>query len=148
MKGTVTFSHVRFEDVYLAFSPMFLMHHTEIIGERHPFDLDVNEYIEHERMGAIKMFAAYRDGIAVGYAVFILRTHLHARESLEATQDAIYILPTHRGFGVSFIKYCDAELKKLGVKRVYHAIRPSFDFTNLLLRIGYDVEEVVFSKDL
>lgn len=143
----IVFRRIQFSREYIKLSDIFVRHYNDIIGDGR-FRLDLSQYLSQEESGHHYMFGAYRGESCLGYASFFIADRHHHNEGKYAFQDAIYILPEHRGFGLKFIKYCEKELKESGVNVIFQYVRPSFDFSNLLTRMGYGVEEVCFSKRL
>lgn len=84
----------------------------------------------------------------VGYAAFFMYYHAHHKTRLSAKQDVIFIRKDHRGRGVSFIKYCDKILKKIGVEQVLHSVPEIKDWSLVLKRLGYSKLETIYSKEL
>jgi len=102
-------------------------------------------YCEH---GLLKCFTARLDQKLIGYCFFIIGRDLHYRKSIRADQDIIYIDKSHRGFGSSFIDWCDVQLKGLGVQVVEHHCKVFADWGALLERKGYKKMNITYSKRL
>ena len=84
----------------------------------------------------------------VGYAFFVVQKHPHYDNSLQAQQDLLFLLPEARWglTGLSFMKFCDEELKKEGVQVIYHYSSHHRDIGPLLQRIGYEPIQTIYGK--
>lgn len=130
--------------------PLIEKHYSEIARYPDiPLDPDFHHYKQLERIGVLRVFTTRTDlGSLIGYGVFILRSHPHQKTTLQAFQDLLFIDPDHRGFGVSFIGWIDHQLKAEGVQVTFHTVTERFDFSSLLLRMGYELTEKTFSRRL
>lgn len=114
-----------------------------------PLDPDYDQYLLMQKVGMLRCFSAREgDGKLVGYAVFIVQKNAHYKNCLYAKEDILYIDSDRRGTGLFFVRYCDEELKKLGVQIVSHHIKLSHDWSSAAERIGYDKQEMVVTKRL
>ena len=107
---------------------------------------------DYEQYLKSKMVKSYSvrdgDGKLVGYSVYVLKSHPHYKNSLWAVQDIIYIDPARRGYGMFLIKWCDEQLKLLGVQVVSHHVKVSNDWSKALIRMGYDFQDKILTKRL
>ena len=116
-----------------------------------PLNPNHEKYLHIEANGNLKVFIARDENEnLLGYAVFFLNHNLHYMGSFQAVQDIIFIDPEKRGFGRTFIKYCDEELKKLGVQVVYHHVKnkKELNFSPMLERDGYELIDLIYGKRL
>lgn len=113
-----------------------------------PLDPDYDEYARLERAGAVHVSVARHQGQFVGYAVVILRRHLHYRESLTAIYDLYYMRPTFRqGWaGIGLFKHVERNMRARGVQRILLATKVAHDYSKIFKRLGYDECERAFSK--
>jgi hypothetical protein len=109
---------------------------------------DVELYRKLEESGALRVYTMRKDGELTGYAVFMVKTNLHYRQSLQAQQDILYVDPGERLAGAFFIMYCDEQLRAEGVQAVYHHVKMAIDFGPLLARLGYTPIETIWCKRL
>lgn len=127
--------------------PLLELHWKEVA----PFDdirldPDMALYARMEEIGTLRVFTARADsGELTGYATYFVHPHLHAK-FLCANQDSIFISPKRRGFGMSFIRWCDDELRKEGVGIVYVHTKTRHDFGPMLIRSGYAESERVYQR--
>lgn len=138
------FSLEKGEEIFDELEPLGRAHYGEmkerllrdgmVIGDWSP---RAEEYIASERKGNLKVFIVRHEGKAVGYSNMYVTNDMHNGE-LICTEDAIYILPEHRGgVGVAFMKTILHYMKNIGVKRVM--ITPVTDLRAepLWARIGF-----------
>ena len=130
--------------------PLLEKHWEEIAHYKDiPLDPDYELYLKMQSMGMIRAYSM-RDGDAklVGYAVYVVRPNLHYKKCLTATEDIIFVDPNKRGYGMFLIKWCDEELKKIGVDMVLHHVKLAYDFSKALERIGYEKQDIILTRRL
>ena len=111
-------------------------------------DLDEDLYLELFDGGVFAPFTMRKDGELVGYCGFFLFMHNHHKTSLQAKQDVLFIHKDHRGYGRSFIKFCDEKLKDIGVEFVHQCVSSHFDWSLVLEKIGYKKLETIYTRNL
>lgn len=126
------------------------MHYNEISHYKDiKLEPDLEAYIALEKQGVLRVFTARaNNGTLIGYAVYFIRRNLHYKSSLQAVQDILFLMPTHRGSGGRLIRYCDEELKKENIQVVYHHIKAAHNFGPLLERLGYQLVDLIYAKRL
>lgn len=149
MTSTLTFQKERIQDIYDEMLPIFIAHYHEIAHYKDiKLEPNVAEYFKMEDTGFVYAYTARDGGELIGYSVFFVKYNLHYKSSLQAWQDIIYISKERRGFGKDFIKWCDEELRKLGVQVVYHHIKFDHDWSLVLEKMGYEKQDMLLSKRL
>lgn len=112
---------------------------------------DFDKYKMLDESGGLRVYTA-RDEFhqLVGYAVFFVAHNPHYRDSLQATQDVIYIEKSQRGAGIGlkFIDWCDGELRKDGCQVVYHHVKQKHNFGPLLESLNYKLVDLIFARRL
>lgn len=147
--NTLTYQCERLQDIYDEMLPIFIEHYKEISHYKDiKLEPNVAEYFKFEDLGVLKTFTAREDAELIGYSVFLIRPNLHYKSSLQAHNDIIYISKDRRGFGKDFIRWCDEELKKMGAQVVYHHVKFAHDWSAVLLRMGYEKQDILMSKRL
>jgi len=113
-------------------------------------DVDWARYGELDAAGKLATFIVRRNGVMVGYAAFIVQTHIHYREALVAANSAVYVVPEARVGRVvlKLLRYAEIGLKAQGVKKVYYHVKRERDFGRLLEHLGYQDAERLFAKVL
>lgn len=136
--------------------PLFEAHWREIATHQDiPLAVDTAAYHVAAVAGCLRVYTARQnDGYEnqlIGYAVYFVRNHPHYRDSLQASQDVLFIHPAHRrgSTGTRLIKYADAQLRALGVQVVHQHVKLDHPALGVLLeRQGYTAVEKIYSKRL
>lgn len=113
-------------------------------------NIDWTRYCELDATGKLATFVAKREGVIVGYAVFIVQTHIHYRDALVAANSAVYAAPEVRAGRVvlKLLRYAELGLQAQGVQKIYYHVKRSKDFGRLLDHLGYDDVERLYAKVL
>ena len=106
---------------------------------------EFSKYEQLERTGLLRTYTARREEVMVGYAVFFFAPHLHFKRTIFATCDILYISPAHRGFGLSFLRWCVDQLKCDGASVVYFFVNKSFDYGPILRRLKFDHTDNIYT---
>ena len=120
---------------------------------------DWPSYQMYERQGMFRAVGAFHQGKLVGYSAWMVQPMLRFKGRLWALNDTTYLLPAYRrgSAGVRLVKAALALLKEAGVERVLHgdkvrANSPSgktrASFGDILLRLGFSLDEKVYAKTL
>lgn len=145
----ITFKKERLQDIWDEILPILREHYLEIAHYKDiRFEPNVAEYFRLEDIGIIKVFTAREKEELIGYNIFFVRHNLHYKSSLQALNDVIYIKKEKRGFGKIFIKWCDHELKKLGVQAVYHHVKSEHNWGKILEIMDYKLIDLIYGKRL
>jgi hypothetical protein len=112
--------------------------------------VDWARYCELDAAGKLATFVARRDGALVGYAVFIVQTHIHYADALVAANSAVYMVPEARAGRVvlKLLRYSEIGLKAQGVRKVYYHVKREKDFGRLLEHLGYRDLERMYARCL
>lgn len=137
-------------DLFQEALPLLVEHWQEISHNKDiPLDPDLDAYLRVAESGSLRVFTVRRGGALIGYAVFIVRRNLHYKTSLQAVQDVLFIRKSERGgTGIRFIKFCDNMLRSEGVQVVYQHVKAAHNFGPLLVRLGYECVEEIYSHRL
>ena len=135
--------------------PLWKAHYDEIAHFKDiPLDPDLEVYKAIAKAGNLRIFTARQwvvNGIAlVGYQVFFLKANPHYKTSLQAVQDILFMDESVRKglTGYRFVRYCDGKLKDDGIQVVYQHVKSRHDFGHLLERLGYELQDVIYSRRL
>ena len=109
-------------------------------------DINVDFYIEAERVGVVEIFTA-RDpaGALVGYAVFAHSKHLHYGIRI-ASQDVLYMARPWRRHSLEFMRWTDEQLFARGVERIFRASTSRAPYGIVLERMGYERDAVLYVR--
>jgi hypothetical protein len=128
--------------------PMLKKHYDEIaLYKDIALSPDLMVYENSERMDMLRIFTARYEGRLVGYQCFFVFNHSHY--SVKSAQlDAVFIEPEIRQgmTGYIFLKWCDSHLEDDGIKLIYQSISKDKNFGPLLERMGYQFQDVMYSR--
>jgi hypothetical protein len=110
--------------------------------------IDWDRYRELDAAGKLATFIAKKGYHIVGYAVFVVQTHIHYADALVAANSAVYVAPEARAGRVvlNLLRFAELGLHAQGVRKVYYHVKREKDFGRLLERIGYQDSERMFAK--
>lgn len=111
-------------------------------------NIDWTRYCELDAAGKLATFVAKREQVIVGYAVFIVQTHIHYQDALVAANSAVYAAPEVRAGRVvlKLLRYAELGLQAQGVQKIYYHVKRSKDFGRLLDHLGYEDVERLYAK--
>jgi hypothetical protein len=119
--GSVTFHVERFADLVPELHPLHEQHWKETEKHRHglALDLDYAAMEADDRAGRMLQFTARADGKLVGNSRIYIGRSRHTN-TLFASEDTLYLLPSHRGgrTAIRFIQYGERCLESLGVREI------------------------------
>lgn len=115
-----------------------------------PLDVDWDGMFYHESRGGLLSFALRLDGAMIGYAIFLLTPTLHAKSTVHAISDVIFIAKEYRQglVGLKFIEYCEAYCKQCGAKVSHLVMKADPRLVRILERTGHRIFEVTYMKVL
>lgn len=116
-----------------------------------PLKPDYNGYIQLEEKGRALCYTARVGHELIGYAVYIVCTHLHYSTSLQAYGDLVYVAPEWRRGRVAnnMLDVAEDELKQVGVDVLTYHVKLDHPVLGVLLkRRGHRAIETIFSKRL
>lgn len=141
-----------YADVIGEIKPLLEMHWQEIATYRDhiPLDPDYARYQAAEAAGNLLILTARHRGVLVGYSIFFMLAHPHYKSTLFAMNDIIFLHPDLRGgmLGPRLIKASEEEVRSRGAMKISWHIKPSHDFSPLLKRMGYALDEINMAKIL
>ena len=115
-----------------------------------PLDVDWDGMFYHESRGSLLSFALRIETKMIGYAIFLLAPTLHAKSTVHAISDVIFIAKDYRQglVGLKFIDYCEAYAKQKGAKVVHLIMKTDPRLARILERTGHRIFEVTYMKVL
>ncbi len=111
---------------------------------------DIERYREFEEKGSLVSLALY-DGLSiVGYSVTIINKALHYSDLVCAQNDVLYLDPKYRHgmWGVRLIKRTEQAARKRGAGMIFFHGKENTAFSALMPRLGYGVQDIIFSREL
>lgn len=122
-------------------------HQTEV---KHEDDVNVDwlSYQVLQKSSAFYFYTARLSGELIGYMGYLVTNNLHYRDKICAICDLIYVRPEHRGkmCAIKLMKFAEEELSELGVSEVGQSVKIVHDFSPILIRQGYHLEERYYTK--
>jgi hypothetical protein len=131
--------------------PLLELHYQELTLNKERVKLDPmwERYATLEMAGAFVVYTARSEGKLIGYSAFFINVHMHYADLKVAINDVLFLHPDYRTgrTGIGLIRFCERELLKWSGphKIVWHA-KTSNDLADILIRMGYSVEETVLAK--
>lgn len=134
---------------------LLMAHREELTTHKHIMALkpDVARYKQLEDAGALVTLVLYDDDVIVGYSVTILTHALHYEDLAMAVNDLIFVRRDLRKGRWGFKLIAETERiakERLGGRPVlitFHG-KPDTPFAGIMPRLGYAVQDIIFSKEL
>jgi GNAT superfamily N-acetyltransferase len=131
---------------------LFAQHWDEIARNKDVMVLKPDEaaYRRMEEAGSLLILAAVKAGRIVGYSVNFIVRHPHYADLMVCQNDLLFIDQAHRegGAGIRLMRRTEQEGKKRGCRLMLWHAKESTPLAAMLPRMGYGVQDVVFSKQL
>ncbi len=148
----MNFQHETLFDVIEEVQPLLERHFAELARNQDRITLnpDWARYAATEQNKALLVFTARDKGELVGYAAFIVGSHLHYRDLTVASNDVLWLAPAHRvgRTGVRLIRFCEQMLTEQLPPHhciAWHA-KENTALASMLGRMGYGVQDILFTK--
>lgn len=128
-------------------------HYDELTMNKERVKLDpwFDEYLRLEASKQFFTVTARDNGELIGYSSFIVKPHLHYRTITVATSDVMFLKKEYRTSstaGLKLIKQSIEMIKSMGINKIVFRIKDSNDFSPILLRYGFHLEDRIYSKFL
>lgn len=130
------------------------MHADELATHRHIMTVspDWAKYEAMEQANMVMGLFAYDDAVGrlAGYSVTFVCNHLHYSDLLYAQNDVLYVHPHYRKsrVGLDLIARTEDLARARGVRFMLWHAKPDTALDKLLPRLGYDVQDVIYSKEI
>lgn len=148
----IAFARERVRDLWDELLPLMAAHLAErdTAGDLPPLDVDQVQYEVLDALGKHRAFTARADGELVGYASFVVSSHLHHRTDVRAVHDALYVKPDYRGGmgGAALIAYADRMLRAEGIGTVHQVAAAGSPLGRALECLGHRPYETTYVKRL
>ena len=130
------------------FLPLVVDHCKEI-GQEAP-DLNQEVLLMLEESGQLRCYTVRDEGVAVGYAIYLLEMNVMQQTRLIAKDVGLFLEKSHRGgiTAVRLLKFAEVSMMGEGVAEVFQSIPADSPVGDLLLRLGYHRIEEVYTKTL
>lgn len=153
MRDGITIALERISDsIESEFWPLLVMHREELSTNKRLMVLspDVDRYRALEESGVLFTLVMRKDGKAIGYSVNFLSHHLHYSELTYAHNDVLFLHPDYRSgeLGRALIMLTEETAKGMGAQMLVWHAKKDTALERILPRIGYGVQDILFSKEL
>ena len=114
-------------------------------------DVDWDLFKLYEKNNRLVTIVARDNGEIAGYAVFIIQNHFHAKKTICAHNDALFLRKESRKGRAGFLLIKESKniLEKLYPKiLIMWHVKPHVDFGNFLLKIGYKKHETIYALNV
>lgn len=129
--------------------PLIKQHYDEIALNKDVIKLnpDWEGYARLDRVNALRVYTARKDGKLMGYFVVIVSKSLHYRDHLFASNDLIFLAKSaRRGLtGIKLIKFAIESLESEGISKLHVNTKAHQPFDAILERLGFEEIERVYS---
>jgi GNAT superfamily N-acetyltransferase len=132
--------------------PLINQHWDEIALNKQSIKLnpDWDEYERLSKNGSLRIFTARDGGELVGYFVLIVNRSLHYKDHLFAVNDILFMRQDHRkgSTALKLLRFAEKALRNDGVSLVMVNTKVHQPFDPLMERLGYNLIERIYSKNL
>ena len=132
--------------------PLLQAHRDELATAKHLMEVAPNleAYRVLEQGGALLALVAYLEDEIAGYSVSFIGPHLHYSGLRYAHNDALYVAPAHRGgrLGLKLMRETEWRARERGARMMMWHAKPDTALEKILPRMGYAVQDVIFSKEM
>ena len=111
---------------------------------------DWRAYAELDRINALRIYTARKEGKLMGYFVILVSRSLHYKDHLFANNDIVFLRKSaRRGLtGLKLVKFAVESLQAEGVTKLHVNTKTHQPFDPIMERLGFEEIETVFSKVL
>ena len=108
------------------------------------------KYRAAEEQGTIFILAAWQDDVLIGYSVNFVTNHLHYADMKLCSNDLLFVKKEYRQgrAGMKLMKDTEAKAKSLGCQLMLWHAKESTPLADILPRMKYRVQDIIFSKEL
>jgi len=138
--------------------PLLQSHRDELATAKHLMEVapNVEAYRALEQCGALLALVAYLgaadagEPAIAGYSINFIGPHLHYSGLRYAHNDALFVAPEHRGgrLGHTLMRETERRAKEKGAAMMMWHAKPHTALEVMLPRMGYAVQDVIFSKEI
>jgi hypothetical protein len=133
-------------------APMLQAHWQEVALHKGLMVLkpDIEAYREMEAKGQLVSLGAFLGEQPIGYSINLLHKHLHYADLTVAQNDLLFVIPEHRKglAGHLLIRWTERTVRAHGARLMLWHAKPGTALESLMPRLGYGVQDTLFSKPL
>jgi len=129
-------------------SLLLIDHWNEANDDMDEIDVDWPMYQSLQKQGSYYLFTIRAESELIGYAGYMIIPSLQCRKRLQAVGDMIYVKPEYRGkmLAIKLMKFAENKMKEVGANAISQSIKAHHDFSAMMRRLGYKLEEYYFTK--
>jgi GNAT superfamily N-acetyltransferase len=131
---------------------LFQEHYEEIARNKEIMVLKPNwpQYYAVEKAGALFIHVATQDDEVIGYSINFVANHFHYADLKYCQNDVLFIKKEFRGgrLGLRLMKATEKHAKSLGCKLMLWHCKPNTPLNEILPRLNYGVQDVIYSKEI
>ena len=132
--------------------PLFEEHYEEIARNKQIMKLKPN-YQLYEALnstGWLFVYVAMRDDVCIGYSMNIMMHHLHYADLRIAQNDVLFVKKEFRGgrLGLRLLKVTEDHARSEGCKLMLWHAKENTALAELLPKLKYGVQEIMYSKEI
>lgn len=111
---------------------------------------DRQKYKKLEDLGCLKTLMLFDNEKMIGYSILILTNALHYMDLTMGQSDVLFIHPDYRKgrWGIKLIQETEKLAKNHGIKFITWHGKENTSFSHLMPKLGYQVQDIIFSKEL
>lgn len=130
---------------------LFEQHYQEVALDKNLLKLDANwdSYKIMESSGRLMAIGAFSGELLIGYSVNIVMQALHYAKLLFCQNDLLFVAREYRnGVGRKLIQHTEKLARERGVHLMLWHAKQATTLDRLLPRLGYNVQDIIYSKKL
>ena len=132
--------------------PLFEEHYEEIARNKQIMKLKPNYHLYEalNSTGWLFIYVAMRDDVCIGYSMNIMMHHLHYADLRIAQNDILFVKKEFRGgrLGLRLLKVTEDHARSEGCKLMLWHAKENTALAELLPKLKYGVQEIMYSKEI
>ena len=141
-----------YDEFIVLADPLFEEHYEEIARNKQIMKLKPN-YQLYEALnstGWLFIYVAMRDDVCIGYSMNIMMHHLHYADLRIAQNDILFVKKEFRGgrLGLRLLKVTEDHARSEGCKLMLWHAKENTALAELLPKLKYGVQEIMYSKEI
>lgn len=111
---------------------------------------DYDKYRFLEESGIMRTLVAYEDDVVIGYSVNFIQPHLHYSNLISCYNDIVFLSKEKRNspVGLKLLRATEKAAKEWGADMMLWHVKEGTSIDSILPRLGYGVQDIVYSKTL
>lgn len=108
------------------------------------------KYRELEAIGQFFALGLYADGELIGYSGNFIGPHIHYADLTVCNNDVLFVAKPYRQSraGMQLIRATEDEARERGARLMLWHAKERTALAELMPRIGYSVQDIIFSKEI